>query len=238
MIQLGDTGKTYLNWSSGKDAALSLFYLQKAQKFVPQKLLTSVNTEHNRISMHGLRVELLEKQVDAIGIPLVKVELPEEPDMKIYEQRMTAAVNRLKTEGFKHAAFGDIFLEDLRYYREDQLGPMEINCIFPLWKRDTGELIRDFIQNCFKAVVVAIDESVLDPSFLGREIDKNFVNELPAHVDPCGENGEFHTFCYDGPVFKQPVYFTIGEKVRKTYKSPKVGEGDMGFWFCDLLPAY
>jgi len=140
--------------------------------------------------------------------------------MEIYEQKMNKTVSRLKSDGFTRAAFGDIFLEDLRKYREDNLNRLEIKCVFPLWKKDTGNLMREFISLGFKAVIVAISEKELDPSFLGRKIDERVLNDLPANVDPCGENGEFHTFCYDGPIFDYPVQFNIGEKVRKTYKSP------------------
>lgn len=231
--------KTYLNWSSGKDASLSLYYLLRDNKYSVQRLLTSVNVAHDRISMHGIRRTLFEKQAKSIGIPLTAIELPEEPDMKIYNRKMKEAVEDLQSEGFTTAAFGDIFLEDLRKYREDQLNPLGIECIFPIWKKDTRGLMEEFIRLGFKAIVVAISENALNPSFLGREIDKNFLSSLPENVDPCGENGEFHTFCYDGPVFKFPVEFTIGEKVYKEYKAPKRKKnedpGSMGFWFCDLI---
>ena len=186
--------------------------------------------------MHGLRTELLEIQADSIGIPLTLVELPEEPDMATYERVMERAVSSLRNEGFSVAAFGDIFLEDLRQFREKQLKPLGIHSVFPIWKKNTTKLIHEFIGLGFKAIVIAINEKALDISFLGRLVDETFVSELPENVDPCGENGEFHTFCFDGPIFKYPVTFSIGDKVRKTYKSPAKEEREMGFWFCDLLP--
>jgi uncharacterized protein (TIGR00290 family) len=233
--------KMYFNWSSGKDAALALFHLQKDEQFQIDKLLTSINSHHNRVSMHGLRREVLVKQAEAVGIPLDLVELPEQPSMEDYNQEMTRVVKKLQAEGYSDSAFGDIFLEDLRHYREEQLKPFGIECHFPLWKRDTKELIREFINRGFRAVIICLNAQLLDKSFLGREIDEDFLADLPANVDPCGENGEFHTFCFDGPIFSEPVKFTLGEQVFKEYKSPtKVdenevcGDGSMGFWFCDL----
>ncbi len=203
-------------------------------------MLTTVTTTYNRISMHGVRRTLLEMQAQSIGIPLSVIELPEEPDMETYEIVMKKAVSGFRDQGFTSAAFGDIFLEDLRKYREEEFRSMQMKCIFPLWKRDTETLIHSFISLGFRAIVVAISENALDLSFLGREINEEFLRDLPAEVDPCGENGEFHTFCFDGPIFKFPVNFIMGERVYKTYKSPRsdaeVNNAKMGFWFCDLLP--
>lgn len=233
--------KTYFNWSSGKDAALALYYLQQEGKYQIERLVTSINGHHKRVSMHGLRKELLEKQVQAMGIPMDIIELPEEPTMEVYNQVMNRVVKKLQSEGFSYSGFGDIFLEDLRTYREEQLNPFNIKCCFPLWKMDTKELITEFINLGFKAIVISIKSELLDVSFAGREIDESFINDLPSNVDPCGENGEFHTFCFDGPIFSHPIKFEIGEKVFREYKSPKQDENHentntMGFWFCDLLP--
>lgn len=233
--------KTYFNWSSGKDAALALYYLQKEGKHEVNKLLTSVNAHYGRVSMHGLRRELLEKQAEAIGLPLNLLELPAEPSMEEYNQLMEKAILGLKSEGYTHTAFGDIFLEDLRKYREEQLKAVDVQAIFPLWKKDTKALIHEFLALGFKAIVVCINGELLDKSFVGREINENFLEDLPHNVDPCGENGEFHTFCFDGPIFNNPIQFSIGEKVFRAYKKPKDEESDegeekMGFWFCDLLP--
>ncbi|WP_411028821.1 ATP-binding protein [Spongiimicrobium sp. 3-5] len=228
--------KTYFNWSSGKDASLALYHLQKDEKFKVDRLLTSINTHHDRVSMHGLRRDLLIKQANALELPVSFIELPEEPTMEVYNGQLTRIVKNMQSQGYAHCGFGDIFLEDLRTYREEKLSPYNIKCLFPLWQRDTTELIKEFLRLGFKAIVICINADLLDVSFAGRQIDENFLDDLPSNVDPCGENGEFHTFCFDGPIFSHPVKFTIGEKVYREYKSPKEGdEGSVGFWFCDLL---
>jgi len=237
--------KTYFNWSSGKDSALALHYLLKDKNYSIEHLLTSVNSFHNRVSMHGLRRDLLEQQLASLGIPNSTIELPEQPTMEEYESVMKQAMMPLQRNGFKYAAFGDIFLEDLKKYREAQLDKLNLRAVFPIWKRDTKELLNEFINLGFKAIVVCINADLLDVSFAGRVIDKSFIDDLPAGVDPCGENGEFHTFCFDGPVFKKAIPFVIGEKVYREYNAPgkcqDSGASDaekkkMGFWFCDLLP--
>ncbi len=225
--------KTYFNWSSGKDSALALYYLLQDKKYSVEYLLTVLNEQQNRVSMHGVRNELLQNQLNAIGIPYGTVFLPEQADNSIYEEIMSDKVGQLHSEGFEYAAFGDIFLEDLRQYRENQLRKMDIKTVFPLWKRNTRELIHEFIDSGFKTIVVSINASLLDESFVGRTIDKDFIKDLPSNVDPCGENGEFHTFCFDAPYFLHPVDFTKGEKVYREYHH----EGQSyGYWFCDLLP--
>lgn len=228
-----EKNKTYFNWSSGKDSALALHYLLQDKNYSVEYLLTSVNAHHDRVSMHGLRRELLQQQVDAIGIPNGTVELPEQPTNAAYETLMRQKTGQLKASGFAYAAFGDIFLEDLKSYREQQLAPMGIKTVFPLWKKDTGQLMQEFIASGFKAITVCVNGAVLDDSFVGRTIDQDFISDLPKGVDICGENGEFHTFCYDGPIFKHPVKFSIGETVLREYKN---SEAKTGFWFCDLLP--
>ena len=233
--------KTYFNWSSGKDASLALYHMQKEGIYSVDKLVTSINAHHNRVSMHGLRKELLDQQTKSIGLLTSTIELPEEPTMEDYNQIMTRCLESLKAEGYSDCGFGDIFLEDLRVYREEQLKPMDIQSHFPLWNRNTKEVITEFIKLGFKAIVICIKSDVLDESFIGREINDQFINDLPKNVDPCGENGEFHTFCYDGPIFEKPVNFDIGEKVFRTYENPEQDNGTknkdtIGFWFCDLLP--
>ncbi len=231
--------KTYFNWSTGKDSALALYYLLQDKNYSVEALLSSINTTHKRVSMHGIRKELLTAQTKSIGIKAKLIELPEEVDMATYERIMADQVNLLVRLGFKLAAFGDIFLEDLRQYRERQLKVLNIDCIFPLWKRDTHELIHEFIDLGFKAIVVSVQANKLGAEFVGRELDAQFIANLPAGVDPCGENGEFHSFCYDGPIFKKPIPFERGEKVYKEYKKPnsKASEKqNMGFWYQDLLP--
>ncbi|HYG53415.1 MAG TPA: diphthine--ammonia ligase [Flavobacteriales bacterium] len=231
--------KTYFNWSTGKDSALALYHVLKDKKFNVDYLLTSVNAHHDRVSMHGLRRTLLEKQIDAVGIPYGTLELPEEPSMEMYETIMRNCVEELTKKGFTDAVFGDIFLEDLRTYREKKLSVCGIQAHFPLWKRNTKDLVHEFIDLGFKAIVICTKADFLDKSFCGRELDCNFVADLPSNVDPCGENGEFHTFCYQAPFFKNPIGFEKGELVYKAYKAPQTDkehspEKEMGFWFCDL----
>ena len=227
-------GRTYFNWSSGKDAALAFYHLQKEGQYHIDRLLTCVNTYHNRVSMHGLRRELLLLQSDSLGLPLTVIELGEQPSMENYNHIMSCAIRKFKSEGYSNCGFGDIFLEDLRTYRENQLKPHGVVGRFPLWKRDTKALITEFIELGFKAIIICLNAEVLDKSFLGREIDANFINGLPSDVDPCGENGEFHTFCYAGPIFRKSIRFEMGEVVHRTYKSPQ--NGSSGYWFCDLVP--
>ena len=237
--------KSFFNWSGGKDSALALYHAQKDDRYRIEKLLTNINAKYRRISMHGVREELLEAQAEAIGIPLQKNFLPEEPSMEQYERKMEDTARNLKNEQFTHAFFGDIFLQDLKVYREKQLAKVDIVCVFPLWKKDTRELMHQFIDLGFKAIVVCTKAEFLPYEFCGRIIDKSFLNDLPKNVDICGENGEFHSFVFDGPIFKQPIPIQTGERIFKEYKTPK-NENDncftkqppssMGFWFCDLMP--
>lgn len=226
--------KTYFNWSTGKDSALALYYLLQNTNYKVDSLFTSVNAHYNRVSMHGLRKELLEQQIAAIGIPSKTIELPEQPTNVQYEILMKEKVNELLAEGYECAAFGDIFLEDLKAYREKQLAPFGIKTVFPLWKKDTRALLTEFINLGFKAITVCVDGSKLESSFVGRIVDHQFIADLPDNVDICGENGEFHTFCYDGPNFKQSVAFTKGEIVLREYDTNGFKSK---FWFCDLLPV-
>lgn len=231
--------KAIFNWSSGKDSALALYKILQDEKFEITTLLTSINKEFQRISMHGVHVSLLEKQAESLGFPLVKLQLPKEPSMEEYRDLMESTMNDFKQQGVTHSVFGDIFLEDLRKYREDQLAAVGMQGVFPLWKTDTKNLIEEFLNLGFKTIVTCVNETYLDKSFAGRIIDQKFIEDLPENVDPCGENGEFHTFTFDGPVFKNPIIFEVGEIVRKTYLKPKSGSdeenGEYVFWFCDLI---
>jgi uncharacterized protein (TIGR00290 family) len=233
----------YFNWSGGKDSALALWTLLKNKKYRVEYLLTSMNSIHDRVSMHGVRRDLVAAQAASINIPLITLELAEQPDMSEYETAMMRQVKWLKEKGITHGVFGDIFLEDLRKYREEKLAAAGINCVFPIWKRDTKQLMNAFIDAGFKAIIVCVNERELDKSFCGREIDKDFCKDLPRTIDPCGENGEFHTFVYDGPIFSTPVRFKKGDIVNKQYPAPKnTGNNQQtvdnyGFYFCDLLLA-
>lgn len=226
--------KTFINWSGGKDCSLALYRIMQSKDYEIKSLLTTVSQKYQRISMHGVRISLLEAQVDRIGLPLKKIFMPEEPSLNTYNKLMYHALSDLRKNDINTAVFGDIYLEDLRTYREKQLKSAGLNAIFPLWKTSTKQLASDFIQSGFKAIVVCIDESKLGKSFTGRDFNQTFINELPENIDPCGENGEFHTFVYDGPIFKKPVNFKKGDIVYRTYKSPKKTKDEMGFWFCDL----
>ncbi|CAD7808574.1 hypothetical protein CHRY9390_01853 [Chryseobacterium aquaeductus] len=227
------------NWSSGKDSALALYKILEEDKFEITSLLTSINKEFQRISMHGVHVSLLEKQAESLGLNLIKMEIPKEPTMEEYREIMSKNMNDIKSSGVTHSIFGDIFLEDLRQYREDQLQSIGIKAVFPLWKQNTTDLIQEFLDLGFKTIVTCVNETYLDKSFAGRIIDKDFIKDLPENVDPCGENGEFHTFTFDGPIFKNKIEFEIGETVKKTYPKPKSDEsendGEYVFWFCDLI---
>lgn len=227
--------KTYFNWSTGKDSALALYYLLQGNKFHIKKLVTTINSHYNRVTMHGLRRELLNAQIKSLDIPFTTIELPEQPDMKTYEDIMHKSVNKLKTNGFTHTAFGDIFLEDLKQYRENQFAELNIKCIFPLWEKDTAKLIQKFIELGFKAIVICADANYFGKDFIGSEIDVDFINKLPKNVDPCGENGEFHTFCYDGPIFKDAIPFQLKEIIYREYKTPNTTDKKSGFWYGDLL---
>jgi len=231
--------KAIFNWSSGKDSSLALYKILEENKYEVTSLLTSINKEFQRISMHGVRVSLLEKQAESLGLPLIKMELPAEPSMEEYREIMRQTMNEIKSTGVTHSVFGDIFLEDLRKYREDQLKTVGMKGVFPLWKDNTSDLIREFLDSGFKTIVTCVNETYLDKSFAGRVIDQDFIKDLPENVDPCGENGEFHTFTFNGPIFKNPVKFEVGEIVKKTYPKPKSEEsgedGEYVFWFCDLM---
>jgi uncharacterized protein (TIGR00290 family) len=212
-------------WSGGKDSAMALHALQSVQSHRVTALLTTVTEQFDRISMHGVRRVLLERQAESIGLPLHAVLIPPQCVNVIYEERMNEALSTHLARGVQRVAFGDIFLEDLRAYRERNLAQIGMEALFPIWKRDSRELARDFVRLGFQAITVCVDPRVLDPSFAGRVLNETFFADLPPGVDPCGENGEFHTFVFDGPVFQKPIQFVTAEKVLRD-----------GFYFCDLLP--
>lgn len=237
---------SFFNWSGGKDSAMALHKMLQDPQFNIEALLTNVNSDTDRISMHGVRRSLLQKQAESIQIPLHTIELNSSPSLKEYEAVVDEKLLGLKKEGLDTAVFGDIFLEDLRSYRENHFSKSDIETIFPLWGHNTKELMRAFIEEGFKAVVVCVKSELLDESFVGRELDDDFIESLPDNVDPCGENGEFHTFVYDGPIFTKAIPFEKGEVVFKSYKAPQqqddecklsneTDEQKMGFWFLDLL---
>jgi uncharacterized protein (TIGR00290 family) len=213
-------------WSGGKDSALALHTLLQQNEMRIAALLTTVTEGYDRISMHGVRRELLQRQAESLRLPQHEVFIPPQCVNPIYEARMEEALLFYFKQGIRRVAFGDIFLEDLRLYREKNLARVAMQALFPIWKRNTRELIREFHAAQFRSVAVCIDSRVLDPSFAGRELDASFFADLPPGVDPCGENGEFHTFVFDGPIFSRPIDFTLGEVVQRD-----------SFVFRDLLPG-
>jgi len=229
--------KALFNWSGGKDSSLCLYHALKDEQFDIQYLLTTLNDKYKRVSMHGVSENLLDEQAKSIGLPLRKIHLPEFPSMGEYETIISKELEEAKSRDINISIFGDIFLEDLREYREKQLARKGFKAVFPLWERDTKELAKEFIDLGFKTIIVSIDSRYLDRSFAGRIFDESFLSDLPDNVDPCGENGEFHSFTFDGPLFKYPVQFEKGDVVYKEYKSAaKDGpKEDIGFWYCDLL---
>lgn len=238
-------------WSGGKDSALALNRLLKGERYEIVSLLTTCNEHFQRVSMHGVRLELLERQAESIGLPLEKVFVSQRSSNEEYQQKMSACLRAHKAEGVSGCAFGDIFLEDLKRWREENLASIGMRGVFPIWKIDSGELIREFFAFGFGTVICCINDAYLDESAVGRNLDREFIDSLPANVDPCGENGEFHSFAFTGPIFRQPVKFKVGEKIYRpvevthpthstnsAYVCPTSGpRKTKGFWFCDLLPA-
>ena len=218
--------KVLFTWSGGKDSAMALYALKQDPAYDVAALLTTVTRDYDRISMHGVRTALLDRHAASLGLPLEKVFISKKSSSEEYESGMMSALESYKESGVVSVAFGDIFLEDLRKYREDNLSRSDMKAIFPVWKRDSSELARDFIALGFKAKIACVDSHVLDKRFAGREFDTKFLSELPAHVDPCGENGEFHSFVYDGPIFGKRIDCLAGEIVLRNGR----------FYYCDLLP--
>jgi uncharacterized protein (TIGR00290 family) len=210
-------------WSGGKDSAMALHVLRQQKKLRVVALLTTVTEGYERISMHGVRRTLLLRQVEAIGLPLQEVRIPPQCINAAYEALMRETLLLQKENDIHCVAFGDIFLQDLRAYRERNLAQVQMNAIFPIWKRDTRELAQDFCAMGFRAIAVCIDSNKLSRDFAGRELDESFFRDLPPGVDPCGENGEFHSFVYDGPIFPEAIPVERGEVVERD-----------GFYFCDL----
>ena len=214
-----------MSWSGGKDSSLALHKIRREGLYDVKALVTTVTEEFDRVSMHGVRRTLLHAQGSSLGLQLEEVWIPKDASNETYEERMRAALLKQKGEGIEQVAFGDLFLRDIRSYREDRLGQIGMRGIFPLWGMDTERLATEFIEEGFRAVVCCVDPKQLGKEFCGREFDLSFLESLPHGVDPCGENGEFHTFVYSGPIFKKEIRFTKGEVVLKG-----------GFYFADLIP--
>jgi uncharacterized protein (TIGR00290 family) len=219
--------KTLLSWSSGKDSAWSLHVLRQTPGVEVVGLLTTINETHHRVAMHAVREELLDAQARAAGLPLWKVGIPEGCTNETYEAAMSGVVTRALGEGIEAMAFGDLFLEDVRAYREKQMRGTGIELLFPLWGRPTAALAREMIAGGLQARLTCVDPKVLDRSFAGRAFDAALLASLPAGIDPCGERGEFHTFAWSGPMFSRPVEVEVGVVVERG-----------GFAFADLREAF
>jgi uncharacterized protein (TIGR00290 family) len=217
--------KILFSWSGGKDSALALYSLLQNKDLEVVSLLTTVTAGYDRISMHGVRRELLEKQAEAIGLPLEKVTIAKNASNDEYEEKMKALLLKHMNDGVTCVAFGDIFLEDLKKYRESNLAKIGLKGLFPLWKQSSYVLAKKFIESGFKAIVTCVDSSQLDGRFCGRDYDDALLSDLPKNVDCCGENGEFHSFVHAGPVFRNEIPVKKGEIVLR----------DDRFYFCDVI---
>jgi uncharacterized protein (TIGR00290 family) len=216
--------KVIVGWSGGKDAAQALYELKQAEDVEIAALLTTVTENYDRISMHGVRRDLLIKQANSLGYPLEEVLIPPKCSNEIYEQRMQQSLEKLRQQGVSGAAFGDLFLQEVRAYREERMNRIGMQCRFPLWGKPTADLARRFITLGFRAIIVCVDTQAISRDFAGREFDEAFLRDLPANADPCGENGEFHSFVYDGPIFAAPIPVERGEIVLREDR----------FCYCDL----
>ena len=228
--------KAVFNWSGGKDSAHALLRVQQAGIYEIIALLTTVNCTTHRSTMHGIPLPLLQAQADSIGIPLHIVDLTPKGNMEDYGAAMSKAVEYFKTQGVTHFIFGDIFLHDVRKYREQHLAPHGIDVVEPLWNKTTEEVMTDFLTSGLQTVVVTTMADGLGAAAIGRMIDQDFVNSLPDDIDPNGENGEYHTFCYDGPIFRYPVPFQLGEPFSQSYDI-RLEDGSVktySYWFADL----
>ncbi len=238
-------------WSGGKDSALALNRVLRDDRYEIVSLLTTCNEHFQRVSMHGVRLELLDQQARAIGLPLEKIFVSRLSSNGEYQQKMSECLLAYQARGVTGCVFGDIFLEDLKRWREENLAKVGLRGIFPLWKIDSRELLREFFAFGFGSVICCANDAWLGAGAVGRAIDAEFIRSLPAEVDPCGENGEFHSFAFAGPVFRQSVKFTVGEKIyrplEQTHPGTSTGSSPVcpmpgarqtkGFWFCDLLPV-
>ncbi len=219
--------KVIFCWSGGKESAVALYEIQKSKNYRIISLLTTVTEDYDRVSMHGVRRILLQQQAESLCLPLDKIFISKSSSNEEYESKMQATLTEYLKSGIQSVVFGDIFLEDLKKYREQNLSKIGMRAIFPIWKRDTAKLSRKFIDLGFKAIITCVDSKLLDKEFVGREFDKHFLSQLPVEVDPCGENGEFHSFVYDGPIFKKRILCRRGEVILR----------DNRFYYCDLMPV-
>ena len=218
--------KILVSWSGGKDSVLSLYEILKDSKFEITALLTVLTEGYDRVSMHGIRRIILERQVECLGYSLEKIFIPTNASDKEYESRMINTLQKYMLHDVRSTIFGDIFLEDVRKYREKNLSKMGMTASFPLWKKNTLQLANQFIKLGFKSIITCTDSKKISKDFIGRIFNEEFLLDLPSNVDPMGENGEFHSFVYDGPLFRNKVQFELGDIVLR----------DGRFYFCDLIP--
>jgi len=223
---MGSRPKIIVSWSTGKDSAFALHEIRSANAYEVVGALTTVTAAFGRVSMHGVREELLDAQIASLGLPCRKIYIPSPCPNSVYEREMASALTEAKRNGVTHVLFGDLFLQDIRAYRERQLAGLGLQGVFPLWMRDTAQLARQMLDAGVQATLTCVDLRKLDSSFAGRSFDADLLRCLPAGIDPCGENGEFHTFVSAGPMFRAPIPVTVGEIVQRD-----------GFAFADLLPA-
>jgi uncharacterized protein (TIGR00290 family) len=221
----GSMERVLMSWSGGKDSALALAEALKSKHYEIAALLTTVTKDYDRISMHGVRRSLLKRQAESLGLRLEEVFITKNASNAEYDSNMRDVLSKYKESGIDAVVIGDIFLEDVRKYRENKLNLLDMHGIFPIWNVETRELIARFISEGFKAITTCVDTKVLGKEFVGRELNHAFLSELPDGVDPCGENGEYHSFVYDGPIFNRRIPITIGEKVLR----------DNRYYFCDLV---
>lgn len=228
--------RAVFNWSGGKDSALALYKILQDNQYEIISLLTTVNSASKRSTMHGIPVTILEKQAESIGLPLYVVDLTPKGNMENYESAMKEAVTHFKKMGVGHFVFGDIFLHDVRSYREKQLHPYGIEVVEPLWDKTSEQIMDEFLHSGLQTVIVTITEGAISENFIGQTITKELVQSFPAEIDVCGENGEYHTFCYAGGMFSHPVNFSLGKPLRQTYPV-KLEDGttrEYTYWFANL----
>ena len=223
-------------WSGGKDSSLALWKLLNSKRYNVVALLSTFTEEYDRLSMHGVRRKLIQEQADKIGLPLLEMFVNKKSN-KEYEYQMDKALNEAKDKwSITGVAFGDIFLEDLKEYRDNNLSKVELAGVYPLWKIPTSAISEEFLKEGFKTKICCVNDKHLNQNFVGVDYNKDFLEKLPTEVDVCGENGEFHSFCYEGPIFKSALQVKVGEKLYKPLDKEFQVDGTKGFWFADVLP--
>lgn len=226
-----------LSWSGGKDSAFALWQLLQDDRYQVLRLHTTFGEQSKRVGMHGISEKLVEMQADSLGLPLDKIYYPASGDNQAYEKAINSYLDQLDQIGIRHLGYGDIYLEDLRKYREENLAKRGFKGVFPLWKIPTEKLARGFIKAGFKTKICAADSDLISQDWVGKDFDQNFLDYLPAKVDPCGENGEFHSFCYDGPIFSKPITIRVEQVLSQSYDI-LLSSGEKGkkyFWFADII---